>query len=394
MNAKASIEATGATNTAGAEKPLRFPFLDLRAQFETQREEIVAAVLRVFESQKFIQGEEVLSFEELMAAFIGVREAIGCASGTDALELSLRACGIGPGDEVITPTYTFGATAAAVANIGARPVFVDIRPDTFNIDPQAIASAVTPKTRAIIPVHLYGLPADMGPILDLAAARGLSVIEDAAQATGAVYHGKRAGSLGNSGCLSFYPTKNLACAGDGGMVTTNDPKLADRLRLLRDQGSRERYKYEILGTNSRLDALQAAVLKVKLQRLDQWTQARQAKARLYGELFTKAGLSEVVKLPSTPEGCEHVFNLYVLRCPERDALRAHLRKSGIPTEIYYPVPLHLQPAFARLGYRAGQFPEAEKAGREVLAIPLYPEIPEEHQNEVVNTIAAFYRSGR
>jgi dTDP-4-amino-4,6-dideoxygalactose transaminase len=381
-----------AASAEKAAKPMRFPFLDLRTQFAAQREEILAAVTEVFESQQFILGEVVRRFEEAVAGFIGVREAVGCASGTDALELALKACEIGPGDEVITTPFTFGATAAAIANVGARPVFADIQPDTFNINPRLISAAISSKTRAVIPVHLFGLPADMRPILDMAGKRGFPVIEDAAQAIGAAYQGKLVGSLGALGCFSFYPTKNLGGAGDGGLLTTNDSRLAERLRLLRDQGCREKYQYEILGTNSRLDALQAAVLRVKLPHLNDWTKARQEKARSYREFFAKAGLDQVVKLPSEAEGSEHVFNLYVLRCPRRDSLKSFLAESGISSEVYYPRPLHLQPAYSYLGYREGQFPEAEKACREVLAIPLYPELAEEHQIEVAGAIAAFYRS--
>jgi dTDP-4-amino-4,6-dideoxygalactose transaminase len=373
-----------------SEKPMQFPFLDLRKQFAAIRAEIMEAVERVFESQQFILGEEVRSFEEAAARFVGVREVIGCASGTDALELALRACGIGPGDEVITTPFTFGATAAAIANLGAQPVFVDIQPDTFNLDPQLIPPVIREKTRAIIPVHLFGLSAEMQPILELASRHRLAVIEDAAQALGAAYHGKRVGSLGLLGCFSFYPTKNLGGAGEGGMVTTNDQELAELLRLLRGQGSREKYYYEILGKNSRLDALQAAVLKVKLLHLADWTKARQAKAQFYRERFEQLGLDKLVLLPSAPAACEHVFNLFVVRCPERDALRGFLGKTGIPTEVCYPRPLHLQPAFSYLECREGQFPEAERASREVLAIPLYPELAQEHQIAVVKAIAAFY----
>ncbi|MGA2814425.1 MAG: DegT/DnrJ/EryC1/StrS family aminotransferase [Candidatus Acidiferrum sp.] len=365
--------------------------LDLKAQFATIREEIMAAVARVMESQLFILGEEVRLFEEEIAHMLGARHAIGCASGTDALILALLAAGIGPGDEVITTPFSFVATAGSIAWLRAKPVFVDIAPDTFNIDPEKIASAITPKTRAIMPVHLFGLSADLDPILALAKTRNLAVIEDAAQAIGAQYQGRCIGTFAEFGCFSFFPSKNLGGAGDGGLITTEDPALAERLRLLRMHGSKTKYHHDILGTNSRLDALQAAILRVKLRHLPAWTAGRQARAQRYRELFAAARLSAVVKCPpAPPPQYQHVYNQFSIRCQYRDALREHLRLAGIPSEIYYPVPLHLQPAFASLGYRAGQFPHAEAATREVLSLPVFPELSDVHQARIVGVLADFY----
>jgi dTDP-4-amino-4,6-dideoxygalactose transaminase len=348
------------------------------------------ALARVMESQQFILGREVQSFEAEIATLVGARSAVGCASGSDALLLALLALDIGSGDEVITTPFTFVATAGAVAWVGAKPVFVDIQPETFNIDPNLIEPAITDRTRAIIPVHLFGLAADLDAILNMAEEHKLAVIEDAAQSIGARYHGKLVGNLGTFGCFSFYPSKNLGGAGDGGLVTTNDPGLGDRLRLLRVHGSRQKYHYEILGINSRLDALQAAVLRVKLAHLEEWTRAREYYAGRYRTMFAGYGLEKHLKFPPVPGDRLHVYNQFVVRCPERDRLREFLRGRGIPTEIYYPVPLHLQPAFAYLGYKPGQLPQSEAASREVLALPIYPELREEQQTLVVDAIAAFY----
>ena len=375
--------------TATREK-LLFPLLDLKAQFASIRDEIMAALARVMESQQFILGPEVQSFEDEVAAFLGARLAVGCASGSDALLLSLLAFGIGPGDEIITTPFTFVATAGAVARVGAVPVFIDIESETLNIDPSLITAAITDRTRAIIPVHLFGLAANLEPILQLAEKHKLAVIEDAAQAIGARYRGVHVGTLGSFGCFSFFPSKNLGGAGDGGLVATNDPALADHLRLLRVHGSDRKYHYQILGTNSRLDALQAAILRVKLAHLEEWARARQNKAERYRALFAECGLEGFVKLPSVPADRVHVYNQFVIRCPERDALREFLRDRGIPTEIYYPKPLQLQPAFAYLGYKPGQLPQAEAASREALALPIYPELMEHHQAAVVRTIAQFF----
>lgn len=376
---------------AVAEGKTLFPFLDLKAQFAAIREEVMRAVARVMESQQFILGQEVQSFEQEMAGLAGTSAAVGCASGSDALLLSLLALGVGPGDEVITTPFTFVATAGAVARVGAKPVFVDIQADTFNINPKLIPPVINERTRAIIPVHLFGLPADLDAILRTAEEHKLAVIEDAAQAIGARYDGRAVGSLGTFGCFSFFPSKNLGGAGDGGLVTTSHPELAQRMRLLRVHGSRQKYHYEILGTNSRLDALQAAILRVKLAHLEDWTRARRCNAERYRKLFAEHGLEKQVNLPASPSARLHVYNQFVIRCPGRDSLREFLRQHGIPTDIYYPEPLHLQPAFAYLGYQAGELPQAEAASKEALALPIYPELTEEHQTAVVRAIAEFYR---
>jgi dTDP-4-amino-4,6-dideoxygalactose transaminase len=367
-----------------------FDFLDLRAQFASIREEVMAAVTRVFESQYFILGPEVRLFEEEVAAKLGASFAVGCASGTDALVLSLMAAGIGPGDEVITSPFSFIATAGSIAQVGAKPVFVDIDPVTFNINPVLIAAAVTPKTRAIMPVHLFGLPADLDPILEVARAKGLLVIEDAAQAIGSRYNDRFTGTLGNFGCLSFFPSKNLGGAGDGGLVTTNDPAMAERLQMLRMHGSKKKYYHDILGTNSRLDALQAAVLRVKLRHLDSWAAGRQSRADRYRRLFTEQDLASFVTCPPRPPAkFHHVYNQFTIRVSHRDALKEALRLAGIPTEIYYPLCLHLQPAFHYLGYQVGSLPVAEKASREVLSLPVFPELKDSQQDLVVQSVAVF-----
>ena len=368
-----------------------FPFLDLKAQFASIREEVMQAISRVMENQQFILGKEVESFENEMAAVMGTRATVGCASGSDALLLSLLALGIGPGDEVITTPFTFVATAGAVARVGATPIFADIQTDTFNIDPELIRAAVSNRTRAIIPVRLFGLPADLEATLEIAAKNELAVIEDAAQAIGARYQGRHVGSLGTFGCFSFFPSKNLGGAGDGGLIATDQLDMAERLRLLRVHGSREKYHYEILGTNSRLDALQAAILRIKLTHLESWTRGRRQKAEFYRHLFREHALTEHVKLTAVPSDRSHVYNQFTIRCPDRDRLRDFMRQRGVPTDIYYPTPLHLQPAFAYLGYKPGQLPRAEAASLEVLALPVYPELKEEHQVAVVNAIAEYYR---
>jgi dTDP-4-amino-4,6-dideoxygalactose transaminase len=372
-----------------APKSADFPFLDLKAQFASIREEVASAVGRVLESQQLIMGPEVAAFEKEIAEFAECKFAVGCASGSDALLLALMAYGIGPGDEVITTPFTFVATAGSIARLGARPVFVDIDPTTYNLDPQKLDAAITPRTRAIIPVHLFGLPAEMDSITAIARHYALPVIEDAAQSIGARYRNRSAGSIGHAGCFSFFPSKNLGGAGDGGMIVSSDPQIADRLKLLRQHGSREKYSYEILGMNSRLDALQAAILRVKLKHLSAWTTARQRNAERYRALFTEVGLGEAVGLPLVPEGSVHVYNQYVIRTKKRDGLRLALRQHGIPTEIYYPSPLHLQPAFAALGHSQGDFPVSEAACAEVLALPIYPELTERQQRLVVEGVEAF-----
>jgi dTDP-4-amino-4,6-dideoxygalactose transaminase len=367
-------------------------FLDLKAQYATIKDELRQAVDSVFESQHFILGEEVQRLEEELAKYVGVPAAVGCASGSDALYLALLALKIGPGDEVITTPFTFVATAGAIARTGAKPVFVDILPDSFNIDPAAIAAAITERTKAIIPVHLFGLAADLKSILALAEEHHLAVIEDAAQSIGATYHGRQTGSFGLFGCFSFFPSKNLGCAGDGGLVTTTDAELADRLKLLRAHGSRRKYHYEIIGTNSRLDALQAAILRVKLKHLDAWAKARQRHAASYRVLFADYGLNDRVIAPTCPTHSTHVYNQFVVRVAQREALRNHLQQHGIPTDVYYPSPLHLQPAFEYLGYREGSFPVSEHAAKEVLALPVYPELTEQDQDRIVSTISSFFPS--
>ncbi|MCU1247632.1 MAG: degT [Edaphobacter sp.] len=368
------------------------PFLDLKAQFAEIGGELLDAVSRVFESQQFILGPEVDAFEREIAGYMGVAFAIGCASGSDALLLAQMAVGIGPEDEVITSPFTFGATAGSIARLKARPVFVDIHPDTFNFDERQLEAAITSRSRAILPVHLFGLPANMDAVLEIARKHGLAVIEDAAQAIGARWKEMRIGSLGTCGCFSFFPSKNLGGAGDGGMITTNDPQLAHRLRTLRVHGARKKYRYELLGINSRIDALQAAILRVKLRYLDNWTDGRRRNAEAYRQLFAEHDLTDQLTLPRAPVGSFHVYNQFSIRARRRDELQEYLRRWGIPTEVYYPSPLHLEPAFANLGYRSGDFPNAEAACREVLALPIYPELTLDQQRRAVGTIARFYQS--
>jgi dTDP-4-amino-4,6-dideoxygalactose transaminase len=370
-----------------------FDFLDLKAQFATIREEVMAAVTGVMESQQFILGSEVKQLEEEIGASVGAKHSIACASGSDALVLALMATQVGAGDEVITTPFTFVATGGSIARVGAKPVFVDIDPVTLNIDPRKVEEAITPRTRAIMPVHLFGLAADMGAIQMLAEPREIAVIEDAAQAIGAGYQGRQVGTIGTFGCFSFFPSKNLGGAGDGGLITTEDAALADRLRLIRVHGSKKKYHHEILGTNSRLDALQAAILRVKLRHLEAWTAARELRADRYRAMFREHGLDEFVTAPAgATADSRHVYNQFSIRCGRRDDLRDFLKRSGIPTEIYYPLPLHLQPAFGYLGHKAGDFPESEAASNEALALPVYPELTESQQNAVVKAIANFYRT--
>jgi len=372
---------------------MNVPLIDLKPQHEALRGELLAAVARVFDSQQFILGEEVRRLEEEVARYCGTEHAVGCASGSDALLLTLMALDIGAGQEVVTTPHTFFATAAAIARAGARPVFVDIEPRTYNIDPAKIEAAITERTRAVLPVHLYGQCAEMDEILGVAARHNLPVIEDAAQAIGAEDRGRRAGSLGVAGCFSFYPTKNLGAAGEAGIVTTNDAALAERLRRLRAHGGANEYQHEELGFNSRLDTLQAAVLRVKLPHLDSWSQARRERADTYTRLLADAGLAELVTPPFVREDALHIFHLYVIRTPARetrDALIEHLRQNGVGTKVYYPVPMHLQQCFASLGHKEGDFPRAEAAANETLALPLFPELSEEQQQYVVETIRRFF----
>ncbi|GIX03590.1 MAG: hypothetical protein KatS3mg113_0596 [Planctomycetaceae bacterium] len=367
------------------------PFIDLVPQFESIRHEIMSAVERVFASQRFILGDEVAALEEEIARYCGTRYAIACNSGTDALLLALQALNIGRGDEVITTPFSFFATASAICRVGATPVFVDIDSETFLLDVEAVERAITPRTRAIIPVHLYGQCVPMQPLRHLAEKHGLAVVEDACQAIGAEEQGIRAGSLGDVGCFSFFPTKNLGGAGDGGIMTTNDEQLARRLKRLRVHGDVGVYDHLEIGINSRLDAVQAAVLRVKLKYLDTWTMARQTHAARYAQLFHQCELAQLLKLPTVRPGCRHVFNQFCIRTPEgwRDALLQHLRSRGVGCAVYYPKPLHLQACFAALGYQPGDLPCAEQASRTALALPVYPELPAHHQDRVVAELAAF-----
>lgn len=367
------------------------PLLDLQAQYQPLRQPLLDALTRVADSQRFIGGPEVDAFEREVAAVVDVRHAIGVSSGTDALLAALMALDIGPGDEVVTSTFSFFATAGCIARVGARPVFVDIDPDSFNIDVVAAARACTAKTKALLPVHLFGQSADMSAVLALADEFHLKVIEDAAQAIGATDHGGHAGAIGHLGCFSFFPSKNLGGFGDGGLVTTNDDRLAHKVRLLRNHGMEPKYFHKLVGGNFRLDAIQAAVLRVKLPHLARWTEGRRANAARYRQMFHDAGLTGTVQLPSERPDRYHIYNQFVVRVPDRDGLKGHLDAAGVGTEIYYPVPFHQQECFAGLGYSPGDFPHAEKAAAEVLALPIYPELTVDQQQYVVDQIAAYYR---
>ena len=360
------------------------PLLDLRSQYQSLKPRIDAAVGRVFESGIFVLGPEVAAFEREFAAYCGVRHAIGVNSGTSALHLALLAVGVGSGDEVVTVPFTFVATAAAVLYTGARPVFVDVDPDTLTMDPDLVEAAITPRTKAIIPVHLYGQAAHMAPILAIAARYGIPVIEDAAQAHGAEYGGRRAGSLGTMGCFSFYPGKNLGAAGEGGAITTDDDQLARTIRRLRDWGAEEKYRHVMRGFNYRLEELQAAVLRVKLTELDNWTEARRTHARAYREAFDRVGVSVVAERSNG----RHVYHVFAIRTPQRSAMIESLTAAGIGTGIHYPIPVHLQEAYRDLGDGVGSFPDAEAAAREVLSLPIYPELTEAQRGLVVGAVAA------
>ena len=368
----------------------QIPLLDLRAQHASIREEVLAEVIRVIDSQKFILGEEVQKLEREIAAYSGARFAVGCASGSDALFLALLGLGIGRGDEVLTTPYTFFATAGAIHLAGAVPVFVDVEAATFNMDIGRAADALAAhsKIRAILPVHLFGGCADMDPLCRMARERGIPVIEDAAQSIGAEYRGRRAGSIGEVGCFSFYPTKNLGAYGDGGMLTTNDAALAGRLASLRVHGSAgHTYYHDRVGINSRLDTLQAAVLSVKLRHLDSWTRGRQGNAALYRKLLAGTPVTPPLE---TPYQTRHIYNQFSIRCPRRDQLQACLQENGIGTQVYYPVPLHLQECFAGLGYRAGDFPVGERLANESLALPVYAELRADEIEHVCAIVRAFY----
>ncbi len=377
---------------------MRVPMVDLRRQYARIREEVALAIERVCTSQRLVLGEEVAAFEQEAAEFVGAKFAVGCASGTDALWLALAAAGIQPGDSVITTPFTFVATATSIVRAGARPVFVDIDPETYNLSPamleQHIGQLAPGSLRGLMPVHLYGQCADLDRLGPIAAEHQAVIVEDAAQAFGATWRGRRAGSLGSAAGFSFYPSKNLSAFGDGGCVTTSDPAMAERVRRLGNHGSAERYYHDELGCNSRLDSLQAAVLRVKLRYLPQWNEERRLHAAAYDRMFAEAGLAGTartpVRLPRIGSQAYHVFHQYVIRVERRDELRAFLRARGIGSEIYYPVPLHLQKCFSYLGYRRGDFPEAELAASQTLALPMFAELTEAEQKLVVQTIAEFY----
>jgi len=364
---------------------MQVPLLDLKAQYATIRNEILAAVSEVLESQLCIGGPKVAQLEEKIAALSDCRYAVGTSSGTDAILNSLMSLDIGSGDEVITTPFTFFATVGCIVRAGAKPVFVDIDPMTFNINPELTESVVTPKTKAIMPVHLFGQMADMDPIMEIAHKYNLAVIEDAAQSITSTYKGKKAGSIGMVGCFSFFPSKNLGGAGDGGMVVTNGEQLYNRMKIMRNHGANPKYCHKYVGGNFRLDAVQAAVLLVKLPYLDDWSEARRRNAAFYDEKFA----GTIVKTPYISPDCVSIYNQYVIRVPKRDQLFAYLREKGIGCEIYYPHPMHLQECFKYLGYKKNDFPETEKAAREVLAIPIYPELADEMKDYVAETIVSF-----
>ncbi len=372
------------------EKLMNVPLIDLQAQYHSIRDTVRQAVDRVFETQQFVMGPEVAALEKEVAAYCQTTEAIGCASGSDALLLALMALNVSPGDEVITTPFSFFATASAIARLGARPVFVDINPVTYNLNIDQIPAAITSRTRVVIPVHLYGQCADMNRLLALCHAKDLIVLEDAAQAIGSEDRGRRAGSMGVAGCFSFYPTKNLGAAGDAGIITTSDGDFAARVRRLRVHGGLTEYQHVEVGINSRIDAIQAVVLRAKLPHLDDWSNARAQKAEVYSHLLEGAKLNFRLYPPFVRSDGRHIFHQYVVRLPEhRDALMQHLKSRQVGTKIYYPIPLHLQECFAYLGYKEGAFPEAEKAARETFALPLYPELTLEQQQYVVNAIQEF-----
>jgi dTDP-4-amino-4,6-dideoxygalactose transaminase len=364
------------------------PMLDLQAQYAQIKPEVDAALMRVVASQHFINGPDVEALEQEIARYCQVKHCIGVSSGSDALLVALMALNIGPGDEVITTPYTFFATAGAIARLGARPEFVDIDPATFNIDSRAIADKVTPRTRAIMPVHLFGQCADMDPILEIARKHHLAVVEDAAQAIGAEYKGHRAGSMGTFGCYSFFPSKNLGGFGDGGAVVTNDATLANQVRLLRGHGSSPKYYHKLLGGNFRLDTIHAAVLRVKLPLLDSWSALRQEAAAHYTNLFAERGLGAWMQTPPVLQS-RHIFNQYVVRVDGRDGLREHLKKHKISSEVYYPLPMHLQECFSGLGHKQGEFPESEQAALTTLALPMFPELTAGQRQRVVDSVAGF-----
>lgn len=371
---------------------MQVPLLDLKDQNAALRPEIEAAIGRVLDTNGFILGGEVAALEDDLAGYCGVKHAIGCASGSDAILLALMALDVGPGDEVITTPYSFFATVSSITRLGATPVFVDIEPEYYNIDPEKIEAKITPRTKAIEPVHLYGQCAAMDAINEIAARYSISVVEDAAQAIGAKDKDRHAGSMSIAGCFSFYPSKNLGGMGDGGFLTTNDEDVAKRLRALRVHGAEERYYHKYIGLNSRLDGFQGAVLRVKLPHLEKWTESRRENADQYRRLFSEAELGDIVKLPAERDGAYHIYNQFVIRIKaRRDELRSYLTECGIGTDIYYPVPLHLQECFAYLGYKNGDLPESELAARETLALPIFPELRLDQIEYVLDSIAKFFR---
>ncbi len=382
-------------SSSGRKEPLTLssvPLLDVGRGYRELREEILTAIARVCDSGQYVLGPDVTELEQNLAQYCGVEHAVACASGSDALLLALMAVGVGRGDQVIVPSFTFFATASAAWRLGATPVFVDIDPVTFNLAPSAVEAAIGPTTKAIIPVHLYGQCADMAPIQETARWHGIALVEDAAQAIGARYGDQPAGALGDIGCFSFYPTKNLGGFGDGGLMTARSAELASRLTLLRGHGMRPRYYHREVGINSRLDSIQAAILKIKLPYLERWTQARRDNAERYLELFAAAGLDGELVLPVEAPHRRHVWNQFTVRVRDgaRDRLREHLSQTGVGTEIYYPLPLHLQECFRGLGYREGSLPETELAASEVLSLPIFPELTIQEQETVVANVARFY----
>lgn len=365
---------------------MKLQMVDVVGQYKKIKPEVDAALHAVLDSGMFIQGKEVGELECEVAGYLGVKYAVGCASGTDALQIAMMAYGVGPGDEVITTPFTFVATAETIGILGAKPVYVDIDPRTFNMDPAKLAAAITPRTKAIIPVHLYGQPVNMDDLMAVARRHAIPVIEDSAQAMGAVYKGKRVCSIGAVGCISFFPSKNLGCFGDGGMLVTNDASLADAIRMIAAHGSKTRYYHDVLGVNSRLDTLQAVILAVKLPHLEAYNAARRAAAARYNELLK----GTPVTVPFVDPDVEHIFHQYTLRAPQRDALAASLKAKGVPHAIYYPVPLHLQKAFAMSGGKKGDFPLTEKAAEEVISLPMHTELTEEQLQYVAGAVKDFY----
>jgi dTDP-4-amino-4,6-dideoxygalactose transaminase len=370
---------------------VKVPFFDLKLQYQSIHKEVEGVLKDIFEEQGFILGPRVKEFEKKMASYLGVRNAVGVASGTDSLYLSLMALGVQPGDEVITTPFTFFATAGVISRLGATPVFVDIDPNTFLMNPSQVEEVMTPNAKAVIPVHLFGLMVDLKPLKVLSEEEELFIIEDVAQATGARDGSEMAGTVGTFGCFSFFPSKNLGGAGDGGLITTQSDSYGDLIRRLRVHGSAEGYFHTEVGINSRLDVLQAAILEIKLKFLEQWNKQRRENAERYAEMFQSAGLGEKISIPQVREGCTHVFNQYVIKTDQRDKLKTFLNDKEIGTAVYYPLPLHLQPCFKNLGYKEGDFPVSENAARTVLALPIFPELEVEQQAFIVETISEFFK---